>query len=120
LWASLGNHGLCPWGSIRKELKKVGFLGTLSHKNNEKEQVRRGWNDMRNFLMGVIAGILIFLFFIWFGGGKTVKKIGEDLSETGKKMESMEEKIKREKDEVWDGVKKKFFKEEKEIPKRRQ
>jgi hypothetical protein len=35
-------------------------------------------------------------------------------------MEVMEEKIKKEKDEVWDGVKKKFFKEEKEIQKRRQ
>jgi len=75
---------------------------------------------MRNFLMGVIAGILIFFFFIWFGGGKTVKKIGEDLSETGKKMEVMEDKIKKEKDEVWKGVKKKFFKEEKEIPQKRQ
>jgi hypothetical protein len=75
---------------------------------------------MRNFLMGVIVGILIFFFFIWFGGGKTVKKIGEDLSETGKKMEVMEEKIKKEKDEVWDGIKKKFLKEEKEIKKKGQ
>jgi hypothetical protein len=70
---------------VRKRLKKMRILGSLSHESNEKEQVRRGWRDMRNFLMGVIAGILIFLFFIWFGGGKTVKKIGEDLSETGKK-----------------------------------
>ncbi len=75
---------------------------------------------MRTFLMGVIVGILIFLFFIWFGGGKTVKKIGEDLSETGKKMEVLEEKIKKEKDEVWNGVKKKFLREEKEIQKKRQ
>jgi hypothetical protein len=79
-----------------------------------------GWRDMRNFLVGVIVGILLFLFFIWFGGGKTVKKIGEELSETGKKMEVMEEKIKKEKDEVWNGVKKKFFKEEKEIQKKGQ
>jgi hypothetical protein len=75
---------------------------------------------MRSFLMGVVVGILLFLFFIWFGGGKTVKKMGEDLSETGKRMEVLEEKIKKEKDEVWTGVKKKFFKEEKEIQKRRQ
>jgi hypothetical protein len=75
---------------------------------------------MRNFLMGVIVGILLFLFFIWFGGGKTVKKMGEGLSETGKKMEVLEEKLKKERDEVWNGVKKKFFKEEKEIQKRRQ
>jgi hypothetical protein len=75
---------------------------------------------MRNFLVGVIVGILLFFFFLWFGGGKTVKKIGEDLSETGKKMEVLEDKIKKEKDEVWNGVKKKFLKEEKEFPKRRQ
>lgn len=68
---------------------------------------------MRNFFVGVIVGILLFIFFIWFGGGKTVKKIGEGLTDTGKKMEVMEEKIKKEKDEVWNGVKKKFFKEEK-------
>jgi hypothetical protein len=78
-----------------------------------------GWKDMRNFLMGVFVGILIFLFFIWFGGGKTVKKMGEDISETGKKMEVLEEKIKKEKDVVWNGVKKKFLKE-KEIPQKRQ
>ena len=87
--------------------------------------VKRGrgnevWKDMRNFLVGVFVGILIFLFFIWFGGGKTVKKMGEDISETGKRMEVMEEKIKKEKDDVWNELKKKFFKEEKEIPKKRQ
>jgi uncharacterized protein YoxC len=75
---------------------------------------------MRKFLLGVVAGILISFLFIWFGGGKTVKKIGENLSETGKKMEVMEEKIKKEKDEVWDGIKKKFLKDEKEIQKKSQ
>jgi hypothetical protein len=75
---------------------------------------------MRNFLVGVLVGILIFFFFIWLGGGKTVKKIGEDLSETGKKMEVMEEKIKKEKDEVWNGVKKKILKDEKETQKKSQ
>ena len=75
---------------------------------------------MRKFLLGVIVGILISFLFTWFGGGKTVKKIGENLSETGKKMEVMEEKIKKEKDEVWDGIKKRFFKEEREIQKKSQ
>lgn len=75
---------------------------------------------MRNFLLGVVIGILISFLFIWFGGGKTVKKIGENLSETGKKMEVMEEKIKKEKNEVWDGIKKKFLKDEKEIQKKSQ
>ena len=75
---------------------------------------------MTKFFWGVLVGILIFFFFVWFSGGKSVKKIGEGLSETGKKMEVMEEKIKKEKDEVWNGLKKKFFKEEKEIPPKRQ
>jgi hypothetical protein len=75
---------------------------------------------MTKFFWGVLIGILIFFFFVWFGGGKSVKKVGEGLSETGKKMEVMEEKIKKEKDEVWNGLKKKFFKEEKEIPPKRQ
>ena len=79
-----------------------------------------GKRAMRKFLLGVIVGILISFLFIWFSGGNTVKKIGEHLSETGKKMEVMEEKIKKEKDEVWDGIKKRFFKEEREIQKKSQ
>jgi hypothetical protein len=75
---------------------------------------------MRNFLFGVIAGILIFFFVTWFGGGKTVKKIGENLSEAGQKMEVVEEKIKKGKDEVWGEIKKRFFKEEREIKKKDQ
>jgi uncharacterized membrane protein (DUF106 family) len=79
-----------------------------------------GEGTMRKFLLGVVVGILISFLFIWFGGGKTVKKIGENLSETGKKMEVMEEKIKKEKDEVWNGIKKKFLKDEKETQKKSQ
>ena len=75
---------------------------------------------MIKFLLGLVVGILIFFFFIWFGGGKTMKKVGENLFETGKKMEVMEETIKKEKDEAWKGVKKKFLKEEKETSKKSQ
>ena len=79
---------------------------------------------MVKFLVGVVVGILIFFFFIFFGGGTTVKKVGEGLIDTGKKMEVMEEMIKKEKDEVWSGVKsdvkKKILKEEKEAPKKSQ
>jgi membrane protein DedA with SNARE-associated domain len=79
---------------------------------------------MMKFLLGVLVGILIFFFFVWFGGGKSVKKIGEGLSETGKKIEVMEETIKKEKDGVWtgvkSGVKKKILKEEKETQKKSQ
>ena len=79
---------------------------------------------MVKFILGMVVGILIFFFIVWFGGGKTVKKIGENLSETGKRMEVMEETIKKEKDEVWSGVKsgvkKKIVKEEKETQKKGQ
>ena len=75
---------------------------------------------MIKFILGMIVGILIFFLFIWFGGGKTLKKAGENLFETGKKMEVMEEAIKKEKDDAWKGVKKQFFKEEKETPKKNQ
>lgn len=67
-----------------------------------------------------MVGILIFLLFIFFGGGKTVKKVGEGLTETGKRMEHLEEVIKKEKDEVGKDLKKKILKEEKEVPKKGQ
>ena len=72
---------------------------------------------MVKFLTGVIVGLLIFFLFLYFGGGKAMKKIGEGLSDTGKKMEAMEEVIKKEKDDAWKGVKKKILKEEKEVRK---
>ena len=68
---------------------------------------------MIKFIMGVIVGILIFFFFIYFGGSKTMKKVGEELTDTGKKMEVMEQIIKKEKGEVEKDVKKKILKEDK-------
>jgi hypothetical protein len=79
-----------------------------------------GRRAMIKFLMGVIVGILIFFFFLYFGGGKTVKRIGEGLTDTGKKMEVLEETISKEKEDMGKGIQKKFFKEEKEIQKRSQ
>ncbi|MGA2316057.1 MAG: hypothetical protein ABSG71_06715 [Thermodesulfobacteriota bacterium] len=73
---------------------------------------------MIKFLMGVIVGILIFSLFIYFGGSKAVKKVGEGLTDTGKKMEVMEEMIKKEKGEVEKGVQKKIFKEERDATKK--
>ena len=79
---------------------------------------------MIKFSLGVIVGILLIIFFIWAGGGTFVKKVGEGISDTGKKMEVLEEVIKKEKDEVWSGVKsgvkKKIMKEEKGAPKKSQ
>ena len=75
---------------------------------------------MGKFLLGVVIGILLFFLFLMFGGGKTVKKAGENLTETGKRMEIMEETIKRDKETIEGTIKKKFFKEEKEVPKKSQ
>ena len=66
---------------------------------------------MVKFLLGVIVGILIFVLFIWVGGGAFVKKVGEGLTDTGKKMEALEEVIQKEKNEAWKGVKEKITKE---------
>ena len=73
---------------------------------------------MIKFLFGVIVGILIFFFFLYFGGGKTVKKVGEGLTDTGKKMEALEEVVRKEKEDVTKGIEKKFFQEEKTVPKK--
>ncbi len=76
---------------------------------------------MVKFLLGVVVGILIFSLFTYFGGGRIVKKIGEGLSDTGRKMEAMEgvmkDAVKKETDEKLRDVKKRLLKEEKEIPK---
>ena len=73
---------------------------------------------MIKFLIGLIVGILIFFLFIYFGGSKAVKKVGEGLTDTGKKMEVMEEMIKKEKGEVEKDLKKKIYKEEKDATKK--
>jgi len=73
---------------------------------------------MIKFLIGLIVGILIFFLFIYFGGSKAVKKVGEGLTDTGKKMEVMEEMIKKEKGEVEKDLKKKIFKEERDATKK--
>jgi hypothetical protein len=75
---------------------------------------------MAKFLLGVIVGILIFFLFLYFGGGKAVKKFGEGLTDTGKKMEVFEETIRKEKEEMGKGAKKKVFKEEGEVQKKSQ
>jgi len=75
---------------------------------------------MIKFLVGVIVGILIFFFFLWFGGGKTVKRVGEGLTDTGKKMEILEQTIRKEKEDVTKGIEKRFFKEEKAVPRKGQ
>ena len=75
---------------------------------------------MIKFVLGVIVGIVLFLFFLYFGGGTTVKKLGEGLSDTGKKMEALEGVVKKEADEALKGVKKKIFEEAKDSSKSNQ
>ena len=67
---------------------------------------------MIKFIMGVIVGILLFFFLLYFGGGKAVKKVGEGLTDTGKKMEALEEMVRKEKEEIGKGIEKKFRREE--------
>jgi hypothetical protein len=77
---------------------------------------------MIKFLIGLLVGILIFFFFVYFGGGKTLKKVGYGLTDTGKKMEVMEEMIKKKRGEVEKvvekEVKKRVFKEDKDATKK--
>ena len=75
---------------------------------------------MVKFILGILVGIVLFFFFLYFGGGRAVKTIGEGLTDTGKKMEIMEDTIRKEKEGIGTGIKKKFFKEEKETPKKSQ
>jgi len=75
---------------------------------------------MIKFLFGVVVGILLCFLFLYFGGAKTVKKVGENLVDTGKKMEVMEETIRKEKENLWTGSPKKPAHEEKEVPKKPQ
>ena len=49
-----------------------------------------------------------------------MKKVGEGLTETGKRMEILEETIRKEKEEVGKGAKKRLFKEESETQKKGQ
>jgi len=84
----------------------------------EEKKGKGGEWTMIKFIMGVIVGILIFFFFVYFGGGKTLKKAGYGLTDTGKKMEVMEEMIKKGKGEVEKDVKKKVFKEDKNVIKK--
>lgn len=77
---------------------------------------------MPKFIIGVIVGILIFFFFVYFGGGRTLKKVGVGLIDTGKKMEVMEEIIRKKKGEaekeVEKDVKKRVLKEDKDAAKK--
>ncbi len=75
---------------------------------------------MIRFLLGVVVGILLFFFFIYFGGGKAVKKVGEGLSDTGKKMEVLEDMVRKGKEDVTEGIEKRIFKKEKETQKKSQ
>jgi len=75
---------------------------------------------MIKFLFGVVVGILLCFLFLYFGGAKTVKKVGENLVDTGKKMEVMEETIRKEKENLWTGNQKKPTRDEKEAPKKPQ
>lgn len=75
---------------------------------------------MGKFLLGVLVGIILVFLFLMLGGGKTVRSVGENLAETGKRMQLIEESIRKDKETIENVIKKKFSKEEKEGPKKAQ
>jgi hypothetical protein len=78
---------------------------------------------MAKFIVGVIVGVLIFFLFVYFGGSRTLKKVGVGLIDTGKKMEVMEEMIRKKKGDVEKDVekdvRKRVFKEDKDAAAKR-
>ena len=75
---------------------------------------------MIRFLFGVIVGVVLCFLFLYFGGGRTVKKVGEGLIDTGKRMEALESEVKRGKEDPGEINKRKHPKEERESPRRGQ
>ena len=76
---------------------------------------------MGKFLLGILVGIILAFLFLMLGGGKTVRTVGENLAETGKRMQLIEDSIRKDKETIENVIKKKFSsKEEKEAPKKTQ
>lgn len=76
---------------------------------------------MGKFLLGVVVGIILVFLFLMLGGGKTVRTVGENLAETGKRMQMIEDSIRKDKETIENVIKKKFSSgQEKEVPKKNQ
>lgn len=75
---------------------------------------------MGKFLLGILVGIILVFLFLMLGGGKTIRTVGENITETGKRMQLIEESIRKDKETIENVIKKKFSKEEKEGPKKTQ
>ena len=79
-----------------------------------------GEKRMGKFLLGILVGIILVFLFLMLGGGKTLRTVGENITETGKRMQLIEESIRKDKETIENVIKKKFSKEEKEGPKKTQ
>ena len=49
---------------------------------------------MKKFLLGIVIGIILIFIFIYFGGGSTLKSLGERTIELGEKIELYEKSLK--------------------------
>lgn len=49
---------------------------------------------MKKFLLGIAIGIILIFIFIYFGGGSTLKSLGERTIELGDKIELYEKSLK--------------------------
>ncbi len=71
---------------------------------------------MKNFLLGIVIGILLIILFIYFGGGRVLKSMGGKTIEVGERVEVYEKKLK---EATQDLIKKKKERIEKEIKKKK-
>ncbi len=55
---------------------------------------------MKKFILGVIVGLALFAFFIFFGGGDYLKKLAVKTDKAGDKIVNYEDEFKRKVKEV--------------------
>jgi ABC-type arginine transport system permease subunit len=59
---------------------------------------------MKNFLLGIVIGIIVIILFIYFGGGRALKSLGMMTTDLGERIETVEKSLK---DTTQDLIKKK-------------
>lgn len=49
---------------------------------------------MKNFVLGIVVGIILTIIFMYFGGGRTLKSVGTMATELGERIETVEKSLK--------------------------
>jgi len=50
---------------------------------------------MKNFVAGIVVGIILTIVFMYFGGGRTLKSVGTMATELGERIETVEKSLKK-------------------------